>query len=520
MRIAMRNKTGFTLVEMLVATALVVLMMLMFAQIFQTAAGLVSNQKGMAKQDQNVRTMTILLQGDIKQRTFRDVIPFEPGEDILLIEDMAKRQGFFSISENHPDNQTDDVLHLTITTMEASNEPTNPSLPFSGKAAFLRVPEASGGPPYADLNTNQERLAYLLGDPRGTPPVNNNQPEFDDGQLTINNTGSSAYAEVVWFLRNGNLYRRLLLVRNPYATAAEPQPKDANGVEMIPDDYSTNSLPWDSTTASNNGWQDAVGRFWYDFDYSAFHDPDTTTGGFRFHSVPASLDNSGGSGTGSFGVPQVLGIPCFRYGNSLRRALEASGNAPFGAPPNYPTVNAIAIPPKEYLTAGDAATYIGRYTVQETAHSDFTYPNSSPGGTSDPFIADTQIGGNSLTLDTDGFVSQYATERGRRGEDLVMSNVHSFDIKVWDESASQFVNLDNGGTGDFATLNPNQPFPRNQGGNRYDTWHPSPSMPQPPYRPTNMDGTPKRLRAIEIVMRFYDPGSESMRDLTFTLPLN
>ncbi len=69
------RRRGFTLVEMMVATALVVVMMLMFAQVFQTAGGLVSNQKGLAENDQSERTLTILLRGDVAQRTFRDVVP-------------------------------------------------------------------------------------------------------------------------------------------------------------------------------------------------------------------------------------------------------------------------------------------------------------------------------------------------------------------------------------------------------------------------------------------------------------
>jgi hypothetical protein len=328
---------------MLVATALVVLMMLMFAQVFQTASGLVSNQKGMAELDQSVRTMTILLRGDIEQRTFRDVVPFRPSDDV---DDMEDRQGFFSISENDPNSPTDDVLHLTITINNANPEGNNPVLPFSGKAALIRRPEGEmpPGPPYSDsmipdLDSPQDRDWYLNGRGGMSPlPANNNQPEFDDGQRSINNTGSSSHAEVVWFLRNGVLYRRLLLIRNPYVANGSDQPQDGSSTPqaMIVTNYSTQNLPWDAMNAQNNSWQDAVGRFWYDFDYSAFTTPPANGGtGLSFHSVESSMKNTN-PGTPinlfysqpapnppiGFPIPRSLGVPCLRYGNSPQRALE------------------------------------------------------------------------------------------------------------------------------------------------------------------------------------------------------
>jgi hypothetical protein len=131
------------------------------------------------------------------------------------------------------------------------------------------------------------------------------------------------------------------------------------------------------------------------------------------------------------------------------------------------------------------------------------------------------IGRNSLTLNSDGLVSQFTDEFGRRGEDIVMTNVHAFDIKVWDDGLSQFVDLGHGNSsGDYAGP-PAGPFTVAQGGNRYDTWHPNTLMPAPPYRPVfggNPDN-PKPLRAIQIHIRFYDPGGDTMRDLTFTYSL-
>jgi hypothetical protein len=96
--------------------------------------------------------------------------------------------------------------------------------------------------------------------------------------------------------------------------------------------------------------------------------------------------------------------------------------------------------------------------------------------------------GNALTVGTDGVVNQY---RGgpRRAEDILMSNVHSFDIKVWDEQAFQFVDIGHAGTtGYYRFTNRTNPVygPGGAANNRvFDTWHPAiPANNPPPFRPT------------------------------------
>lgn len=496
----MKKSRGFTLVEMLVATALVVLMMLMFAQVFQTASGLVSNQKGMAEQDQNVRTLTILLRGDMQSRTFKDVIPFYPGQDT---EDATsykpeRRRGFFSISENDADDVTDDVLHLTIQMDEQAESP----LQFYGKASLIRRAGTNipADPPDADIDSTAEADLYLHGDMSNLP--NNDQPEFDDGQLSLNGTGSSRFAEVCWFLRNGTLYRRTLLIRDRYANPinTDTQPTNSSGARFIPDDYTIANVP-PAVSAS--------GEFWRDFDYSAYHEPSTVSaGGFRFHNVD-SLVNSSGSipapNPNLLNLPASLGLPFLRFGSSTSRASVTGGTL-------------VIQEPRELLTPGDKAAYIGRFTHQETAHSAFDYPGSLNGG--DPFNDST-----SLTV-ASGAVTEFSGETFRRGEDIVMTNVHAFDIQVWDDTLNQFVNLGHGGTGRYAET-ANDDF-----GNSYDTWHPGTSAVQTPIPPypnpfpliggaPPQPGSPEEvpLKAVQIQVRFYDVGSDSTRDLTFTFPL-
>lgn len=563
-----RSPRGFTLVEMMVAVALVVVMMLMFATVFQTAGGLVSRQKGMAELDQSTRTMITLLRGDIKQRTFIDVVPYVGGQNVTAARPYDAtagngfaadfRRGYFSISENDPQNSTDDSLHLTITTQSLAKEPDerHDSLPFSGKATLLRA-LGPGGFNNSDLDTKAKRDAYLLANP--------DQPEFDDGQIEENSTGSSEFAEVSWFLRNGNLYRRQLLIRRPYNRGFDSgSPDDPEGLarDNMGNTYLQQFIPGEgygpASYAPNpqNPQNNAKGVFWHDFDYSAFAnrrtfapdpmDPMTTVTHreLKFHvthdpgdpQAQDSLDNTSPDAlAGLGGFPRSLGIPILRFGNSYsrwrREHLDPMDNT-------SPIITRM-FGPKEY-GGGDydvvnspnttPPNYIGRFTVQETSHSRFHYPGNYQNG--DPFNR------TDLTV-SNGLVNQYSNENDRRGEDLVLTNVHEFDIEVWDDLLNQFVDLGHNQSNSSGTFGLYH-FRRLQAantdfGNRYDTWHPSDMMPaSPPYAPfddtvdgprTAPDwGLGKRgeipLKAIRIKIRYYDSLSQQMRDLTFTFTLN
>ena len=127
---------GFTLVEMLVAVALVLLMMSIFAQIFQMATGSLSQQRGIAENDQRGRFLTTTLRADLDQRTFRDVFPFRANEDTRQLgHSLSRRRGYFSIDENDPSDDTDDVLSLTASVnIKLQNAEGSP---FTGRAQSL-----------------------------------------------------------------------------------------------------------------------------------------------------------------------------------------------------------------------------------------------------------------------------------------------------------------------------------------------------------------------------------------------
>ena len=454
----------------MVSIALAIVIITLFSTIYSWSMETYSTQKGIRRNDQRSRMMVTVIKGDLNNRSFKDVVPFWPGQrtDELGMPgpryNSAEREGYFCISENDPNDGTDDVLFLTV---KLSTESTQRW--YTGRATLLR----QNPPPMSDTRSNED---YLIQTP--------NQPEFDDGQVQVlaagtltgllNNAGSSTAAEVAYFLRNGNLYRRVLLIREPYATGANAQPTNLTG------SYFPNPAP-----GTNGNWTPTgSGVFWRDFSYSAYYD-----GQLKFHGVtnPKSFDNQypigsdRTSGTPSF--PISLGIPPLRFGYSLSRT-------PTNVPP--PPLGAQFLP-REYV----GTTFIGRFLTQETGHADFLYPgaflNDDP--MQDPHVR------TSLTYDTSqGLVSEYSANIVHRGEDILMTNVHEFDVKVWDRNLARFVDLghqepaSSGIAGEYHMSRnqrtPNFPDtgPAKYAWNRFDTWHPYVEDTTP--TPTNHLGPP------------------------------
>ena len=462
-----RMRQAFTLVEMMIAVALVLLMMSLFAEIFSVAIGSMSRSKGVAENDQRARMVLTILKGDLEKRTFRDVVPFQPGlsTDIPYFNTrLNQRRGYLSYSENNPNDVTDDVLRLTIdVTRVAQNDDMTP---LYGRATDV-----------------------------GGIAANSNQPETDNGRFDVaDGVGMSDCAEVVYFMRGGRLYRRQMLIRKPFLPATLSDP--------------TTGSPPTTTPLFGSSYS---GVFWRDFDYSAFYDPTNTR--TRFHGFD-SLNNAGHpsdsfvGGVFSNAVPLSLGIPHFRFGHSV---FIGSGI------------------PKEFTGGNDAGTFLGNYTHEETsfegagAKPAFVHPGQSTTIAVNPFSR------TDLTLDaTTLAVTQYSnnSQSPRTGEDLLLTNVLSFDIKIWDPGVELGIDgvagdslnrpyatlpagdddgdgavnnavergWPNSDDGDWRDLghSDSQGFYFKQTsdgngndtayGNRFDTWHPNAVLDVPPYR--------------------------------------
>lgn len=372
--------SGFTLVEMLVAIALVVLMMSMFAEIFQLATNAMGKQKALAELDQRARMVDTVIRADLGCRTFRELSPFAGNENTSVGARLDQRRGYFYISENLSTNDLDDVLKFTIDKRLGAHPDGQPLF-----ARTIQIPDSTGKPTNAD------------------------QPEYDDGQIVADNTGTSFMAEVSYFVRSGILYRRVLLIRQPLLPQSDGQPHIDSPPYYTPPAGTTMKF----ASPSPSQWQAAAGtsNFWTDFDYSAYLQ--TGTNILTFNTAD-DLENNGISG---------IAHPSQRFGHN-----RSTGQ------------------PREYISGG--AVFIGCFTKAECSDLSFGYPGTVARGAGNPFDPATPLTDNITgTLagvtpaiptglpPADGVVDQYASGT-RVSEDILLANVHGFDIKVWDPGAS------------------------------------------------------------------------------------
>jgi hypothetical protein len=511
--------------------ALVLLMMTMFAEIFTLATGSMSKQKALAELDQRQRMASTLLRADIRNRTFRTVYPFHPADTTIpptLPDSLPGRMGYIYISDNDPENDQDDVLQMTVTYTDGTL--------FYGNTKTL-------------LDSNGAGVGQ-----------NPNQPENDDGDASGDGAGigTSPSAEIAYFVRNGNLYRRVLLIRKPSVLGYTERPMSFPSVVppfpvplMQPGIYPGGSVSGGTT-------------FPRDFDYSATYNFADSRVEFLGQSRLSNVEKADSLS---------LGRPVNRFG--------------FGPVSGRPVEYVLPYPTPGSFVGG----FIGRFTHEETSHPNFGWPGN-PGkgadgtiGTADdtnPYVRqDLSLSPGPLT----GVVGAYAFSPAlglvdRSGEDILLTNVQCFDVKIWDPLAGSgadaqpgiafydddfdmttdnnselgALNSDDGGwvdighngaVGLFAqTNNRNSAFGPLSGGNHcFDTWHPSIGS-QAPFRPAtsgsdsapgirnvdddgdgtidnftelgwpNSDDIPIPVRAIQIRLRYRDNSSGLSRDIT------
>nr|WP_246128363.1 hypothetical protein [Planctopirus ephydatiae] len=235
-----------------------------------------------------------------------------------------------------------------------------------------------------------------------------NQPDYDDGDLG-NLAALSSTAEISLFMRRGTtgrpgaLYRRVMLVRQPADSTAEIEPHE--------DGNTTNTL-FDSTSGATTRYTpSATSTFWKDFDFSARPISART---FNQTMPPPFIDGV------RFNTLTDLQLPTSRFGFEF-----ADG-----------TVNAGK--PREFLSS----VFFGRYTMEETSNVAFQYPFVATPSPMNQATAGLTVNATTGVVDP---LQHNSTNGSRRGEDLLLANVVSFDVKVWDDFA-------NGGLGAFVDI--------------------------------------------------------------------
>jgi type II secretory pathway pseudopilin PulG len=422
---------GFTLVEMLVSVTLVLLMMSMFAQIFSVATTSVTKQRVISENDQKARSISTVIRADVAKRTFTYPFPFYPGEDSATSPTpFGSRAGYIYLNTNDPANSSDDILQFTVDSRLITEN--QDSTEYFGKAASL-----------ADFNETASNRASL--------PANPNQPDVDGGSLLPDYSASSPAAQIAYFIRNGNLYRRVVLIRNPIAIAGrelDSQPTSLRGNDFFAGN-ATNRLfevfgpnPYPSNPAyGTNRYND----FELFFDFSAI--AGSGSGPAKFLGVTALSNELTSAGAAN----EAFGNPRFRYGFH-----QATGQSREYTRRGNPTVMA------DLASRG----FIGRFTLAETSTAAFNWPqrpstvelvsnqqwtnadSATVLGNGNPY----DVNSCEVTLDLEtGLVEQFNGKddgsetaiEGRGGprqmEDLLLANVQEMRLELWDNRASRFV---------------------------------------------------------------------------------
>ena len=157
---------------MLVVLALLVLMMTILVQVFQAATGTISAAKTYQELDGHLRMVDVTIRQDLGGVTARFTPPNDPNRN------NGRGPGYFEYGENEfadvQGEDTDDYLKFTAKAPDGQ--------PFTGRVwtGPATVPNTVLGGSF--------------------PPI------YQPVVVT------SPYAEIIYFLRNGNLYRRVLLI--------------------------------------------------------------------------------------------------------------------------------------------------------------------------------------------------------------------------------------------------------------------------------------------------------------------
>jgi type II secretory pathway pseudopilin PulG len=411
-------RAAFTLVEMLISVTLVLLMMTMFTSVFQMATESLSKQRSIAASDQKIRSMTTTLRADFAKRSARQVFPFLPGELASTTKfPFNGRPGYVYISCNDTASGQDDLIQFTVDSRQVQTNADTTK--YAGRSALLfdRL---------ADINLQSPNVSTLS--------KHLNQPEADDGALRPNTASASNAAEVSLFLRNGNLIRRVMLMRDPLAIAGgdlEVSPKSSefnNPFFLTAGVYTAWTGPGGVFTFINvAGSNIDSDDFWKHFDFSAV--PSTATNspvGVTFVGIDA-LDNAGPITAIS------TGMPYFRFGFNPLTGLS-----------------------REHSDTTANGIFFGRYLHAETSFFHrtptqtfgFKWPiaPSVPENAVPPFVNGNpmDIANNPVSLDsTSGLVKGFDGTAGRGGdrrvEDVLQTGVQEFRIELWDDRLEKYV---------------------------------------------------------------------------------
>lgn len=225
---------GYTLVEILVATALTLIMMGVAVQIFGLIGENVADSRATLEMADRARAAVALLRTDLAGVTVTMLPPrrpetaegyFEYKEGPMGVDPAAVPQAVNSDSGNTPDTTVGDFDDILMFTVRSAGRP------FVGRVLVKRAPLAGELPDGNDAN----------------------------GPYVLVRSAESDIAEVAWFVRGRTLYRRVLLVRPQLDLDLRTPARDAPAPPGFYHNYDL-SIHWDGSNLVANTLGDLTKR--------------------------------------------------------------------------------------------------------------------------------------------------------------------------------------------------------------------------------------------------------------------
>ncbi len=353
----MKRRSGFTLVEILIATAISLIMLGAVVAVFASVMQSINQARAVLETSDRLRSAAELLRADLKGVT---VIPVPP-------RDPANNEGYFEYTEG-PIGQNGQIR------------------PFPGAhpLAVVNLDDLdAAGNPYQDstVGDNDDILMFTTRS-TGRPFV---------GRCLVNGqptTIESDVAEVAWFVRGNRLYRRVRLVAPKVMTLC-----DANGNGRLdPGEW----VPANDAGAVNfNRYYDVAVHF------------DRNAGGWVF------------SALGDLTEPEN------RYAHLIGDPLNP---ASFPFHPHRVGWQPLGLPTlAESASTGMAGTWLTNGPLPPLSLSSLAAPLDRWDLWTNPYPV--------AEVDPQTGLLRTLGQLYRESEDLVLTNVLAFDVKIWDPTA-------------------------------------------------------------------------------------
>lgn len=417
-----RDRHAFTLIEVLVATGLTLLIMAAVAGIFVLVSDNIADARATIEMTESLRATQFTLQKDLSGLTARGVPPLDPALGLGYIEIIEGPVGPCGPADTIPvvygaPEQYSSEVGKALLTQDEINDANNRGLLYGSDTT---------------VGDNDDILQFT---------TKSDTPFTGRGHVYIQGVGvrdvetQSNIAEVSWFLRGRTLYRRVLLV-DPTYNATMYTDEDGDGLsdgrwatrfagrslyEVCDVSVRQTGGPWDpmnsnsATTLVANSLGDLTKR-----ENRFGHPPMVKRSGKNLTSWPHDARL-----WGTFRLPTLLECshkdwPLPYFAQSISSVDEEIGVfLPNGFPKgsDFANLPIVYLPPEE--------------RVKFDAWSDPRYWNQVD-------VATGSILDSSKPVPSGGAQLPLRYHGTRFSDDVILSNVVSFDVKVWDPGAPVF----------------------------------------------------------------------------------